>query len=138
VCDKEGCNWRVCGRKQKVTGKWKITKVVGPHTCVELDLRRRHRQLNSALIAKRMLHILKGQPNMKLSTIINTVKEIYDGYQITYGKAWRAKQAAWKMIYGDWETAYERLPEVLNAIKAINPGMHYEYMANTNKTKGGR
>jgi hypothetical protein len=42
------------------------------------------------------------------------------------------------MIYGDWETAYERLPEVLNAIKAVNPGMHYEYMANPNKTKGGR
>jgi hypothetical protein len=34
-----------------------------------------------------MLEILKGQPNMKVSTIIRTVKEIYDGYQITYGKA---------------------------------------------------
>jgi hypothetical protein len=41
------------------------------------------------------------------------------------------------MIYGDWETAYERLPEVLNAIKAVNHGMHYEYMVNPNKTKGG-
>jgi hypothetical protein len=82
VCDKEGCNWRVRGRKQKLTGKWKITKVVGPHTCVELELRRRHRQLTSTLIAKRMLEILKGQPNMKVSTIISTVKEIYDVYQI--------------------------------------------------------
>jgi hypothetical protein len=46
VCDKEGCNWRVCGRKQKLTGKWKITKVVGPHTCVEHEIRRRHQQFD--------------------------------------------------------------------------------------------
>jgi hypothetical protein len=25
VCDKERCPWRVCARKQKVSGKWKIT-----------------------------------------------------------------------------------------------------------------
>ena len=38
VCDKADCNWRVCARKQKVTGKFKITKVVGPHTCAEEEL----------------------------------------------------------------------------------------------------
>jgi hypothetical protein len=75
---------------------------------------------------------------MKVASIIRTVKEIYDGYQISYGKAWRAKQCAWKMIYGDWETAYEKLPEVLNAIKAVNPDMHYEYLPNPRKTKDGR
>jgi hypothetical protein len=26
---------------------------------------------------------------------------VYDGYKITYGIAWRAKQCAWKMIYGE-------------------------------------
>ena len=30
-----------------------------------------------------------------------TVEALYGGYVITYGKAWRAKQRAWKMIYGD-------------------------------------
>jgi hypothetical protein len=34
VCDKDNCAWRVCARIQKITAKWKITKVVGPHTCV--------------------------------------------------------------------------------------------------------
>ena len=42
VCDKECCPWRVCARKQKVTGKWKITKVVGPHNCVDHELILRH------------------------------------------------------------------------------------------------
>lgn len=116
VCDKDRCDWRVCARKQKVTGKWKITKVVGPHTCSEHELTTKHRQLSSTLIAKRLMGILKQEPTMKVKTIISTVKEVYDGYQITYGKAWRAKQRAWKMIYGDWEDGYEQLPELLNAI----------------------
>jgi hypothetical protein len=91
--------------------------------------------LTSTLIAKQMLHIWKGQPNMKVTTIISTIREIYDGYQIFYGKAWRVKHEAWKMIYGDWETMYEKFPEVLNAIKAVNPGM--KYMPNPRKIKGG-
>jgi hypothetical protein len=33
VCEMADCNWRVCTRKQKATGKFKITKIAGPHTC---------------------------------------------------------------------------------------------------------
>uniref|UniRef100_K4A1N4 SWIM-type domain-containing protein n=1 Tax=Setaria italica TaxID=4555 RepID=K4A1N4_SETIT len=138
VCDKERCPWRVCARKQNITGKWKITKVVSPHNCADHELKVRHPQLTSTLIAKRMMGILKEQPNMKVRTIIRTVEEIYGGYVITYGKAWRAKQRAWKMIYGDWESGYEQLPVLFNAIKAMNPGMHYEYIPKPNAWKDGR
>jgi alanine racemase len=47
------------------------------------------------------MRILQGEPNMKVRTIIETMKQVYEGNVITYGKAWRAKQRAWKMIYGD-------------------------------------
>lgn len=138
VCDKERCPWRVCARKQNITGKWKITKVVGPHNCADHELTVRHPQLTSTLIAKRLMGILKEQPNMKVRTIIRIVEEIYGGYVITYGKAWRAKQRAWRMIYGDWESGYEQLPVLFNAIKAVNPGMHYEYIPKPNAWKDGR
>ena len=72
------------------------------------------------------------EPNMKVRTIIRTVEALYGGYVITYGKAWRAKQRAWKMIYGDWEDAYEQLPVLFNAIKEVNLGMHYEYIPKPN------
>jgi hypothetical protein len=74
------------------------------------------------------MKVLQGEPNMKVRTIIKIVNEVYGGYDITYGKVWRAKQRAWKMIYGDWEDGYEQLPVLLNAIKAVNPGMYYEYI----------
>jgi hypothetical protein len=34
----------------------------------------------------------------------------YFSYEVKYGKAWKSKQAAFKMMYGDWEHAYNRLP----------------------------
>jgi predicted SpoU family rRNA methylase len=101
VCDKECCPWRVCARKQKVSEKWKIIRVVGPHSCASHDLSMKHRQLTSTLIAKRLMKVLLVEPNMKVRTIIKIVNEFYGGYDITYGKDWRAKQRTWKMIYGD-------------------------------------
>ena len=32
----------------------------------------------------------------------------------------------WKMIYGDWESRNEQPPVLLNAMKAVNPSMHYD------------
>jgi hypothetical protein len=87
VCDKQRCPWRVCARKQKIDGKWKITKVTRPHNYASHDLNTKHRQLTSTLIAKRLMGILQGEPNMKVAIIIRTVEEVYQGYKITYGKA---------------------------------------------------
>jgi hypothetical protein len=63
---------------------------------------------------------------------------VYGGYDITYGKAWRAKQRAWKMIYEDWEDGYEQLSVLLNAIKTVNPNMHYKYIPRLDAWKDGR
>ena len=92
VCDKKRYPWRVYARKQKVTGKWKITKVIGPHNCADHMPTLKHRQLTSTLITKWLAGILQGEPNMKVRTIIRTVETLYGGYVITYGNAWRAKQ----------------------------------------------
>jgi hypothetical protein len=42
VCEMADCNWRVCAQKQKAIGKFKITKIVGPHTCAQADLEQKH------------------------------------------------------------------------------------------------
>ncbi|XP_039820677.1 uncharacterized protein LOC120682730 isoform X2 [Panicum virgatum] len=93
--------------------------------------------MTSTLIARKLYSTLKGQPNLKVRIIMNMVEKIF-GYKINYGKAWRAKQRAWKMIYGDWEVGYEKFPALFNAIKAANLGMHYEYIPEPNVWKEGR
>jgi hypothetical protein len=87
--------------RYKRSPQWKTTKVVGPHTCAKHELTMKHHQLTSTLIGKRLMGILQSEPNMKVRTIMRIVDNVFDGYKITYGKAWRAKQCAWKMIYGD-------------------------------------
>ena len=42
VCEMEDYNWRVCAHKQNATWKFKITKIVGPHTCAQTDLKQKH------------------------------------------------------------------------------------------------
>jgi hypothetical protein len=57
---------------------------------------------------------------------------------VKYGKAWRAKQRALEIIFVDWEEAYERLPVMLNTMKAINPGMHFEYFPKEGEWRNAR
>ena len=42
------------------------------------------------------------------------------------------------MIYGDSKDGYEQLLVLFNAIKAVNPDMHYEYIPKPNAWKDGR
>ena len=74
---------------------------------------------------------------MKVRSIIVMIERLFH-YKIKYGKAWRAKQRAWKIIYGDWEEAYEKLPALFHAMKAANPGMHYEYIPKPDVWINGR
>ncbi|XP_068638416.1 uncharacterized protein [Aristolochia californica] len=52
---------------------------------------------------------------------------IKDKYHISvkYGKAWRAKCKAIKIIYGDWDESFILLPQFLDAIKEANPANEY-------------
>ncbi|XP_068639515.1 uncharacterized protein [Aristolochia californica] len=50
-----------------------------------------------------------------------------DKYHISveYGKTWRAKCKAIKVIYGDWDESYNLLPRFLDAIKEANPANEF-------------
>ncbi|XP_021769738.1 serine/threonine-protein phosphatase 7 long form homolog [Chenopodium quinoa] len=59
--------------------------------------------------------------------MVQLVKEKFDGFQITYKRAWLAKQKAIKLIYGGWEGSYEQLPKYMQALKESNPGTVVEW-----------
>jgi hypothetical protein len=48
---------------------------------------------------------------------------------VKYDRAWRAKQRALKLIYGDWAEAYECLLGMLHGTMAKNLEMHFEYVS---------
>jgi hypothetical protein len=43
-------------------------------------------------------------------------------YWISYGKAWRAKQHALALLWGDWKEGYAKVPSLLHAIAHFNLG----------------
>jgi hypothetical protein len=88
---------------------------------------RNHVQLSSRFISQRLVNIIKNCPLMTVVTLIKVVMVTF-GYRVKYDRAWWVKQYALKLIYGDWAEAYEHLPAMLHAMKAKNPGMHFEYV----------
>jgi hypothetical protein len=43
-------------------------------------------------------------------------------YQVSYGKAWRAKEHALALFWRDWKEAYAKILRLLYAIAHFNPG----------------
>jgi hypothetical protein len=119
-----GCPWIVHARKGK-DGYWRITSVVEPHTCSTNVDDRKHAQLSSRFISQILVSIIKSFPLMIVATLINVVMVAW-GYRVKYGRAWRGKQCALNLIYGDWAKACEHLPVMLHGMKAKNPRMHFE------------
>jgi hypothetical protein len=51
---------------------------------------------------------------------------------VKYGRAWRIKQRALKLIYGDYVEANECVLVMLRAMKAKNPEIHFVYVLKPN------
>jgi hypothetical protein len=51
-------------------------------------------------------------PTTSIKAVVELVKALFH-YDVKYGKAWKAKQAAFRMLYGYWEEAYSRIPRLL-------------------------
>jgi hypothetical protein len=83
-----------------------------------------HRQLSSDFIAYELSNSIKTLPTMTIKQVIDTVKSHFI-YEVKYRKAWKAKKAAFKMLHGDREEAYNRLPRLLGALAATNLGMYH-------------
>jgi hypothetical protein len=95
-----------------------------------------HLQLNSRFIARQLCAVVKHLPTITVVALVEIIFLRYN-YYVNYGKAWRAEQRALEIIFGNWEQVYELLPVMLNAMKAINPGMHYEYLPKEGESRNG-
>ena len=126
-CEVPTCPWIVRARPWKGGPTWRIVSCLPTHMCRHKNadgelVYQQHRQLTSEFIAYRLSNQISTLPIMSIKSVIDLVKAIFH-YKVKYGKAWKAKQAAFKMLYGNWEEAYNRLPRLLLAMAATNPGM---------------
>ena len=121
-CMDINCPGRVHGYLPKFDTTWRVSDFV-PHTCFIPSIRQDHRNLSSTLIARLMYtDIVEGQA-MGVRAIQKNVKK-HHLYNISYGKAWRAKQRALEMRFGSFQDAYDYVVRLLHMLQARNLGTY--------------
>lgn len=120
-CVNEECTFKCRAYVGKGNGKWVITKVSGPHTCMSSTMSQDHRKLDSNLIFNNIKSLINSDASLKVKHIIAHIRETFN-YTISYKKAWISKNKVIAAIYGNWETSYNDLPQWLLVMKTFLPG----------------
>ena len=93
-----------------------------------------HKQLTSEFIAYKLSNLVSSLPTMTIKQVQDLVFALYH-LKVKYGKAWKAKQFTFKILYGDWDEAYNRLPRLFGAMANTNPSMVHVVEPFGKKTK---
>ncbi|GFY81180.1 hypothetical protein Acr_01g0009890 [Actinidia rufa] len=115
------CPWKLRACLKKQHGFFEIKQYLGPHTCLHGMESLDHRNINSTFIA----HLIKTQvaedPAWKIASIVENVKN-HSGFTVSYKKAWLGRTKAIAMVFGDWDSSYEKLLRFMRTLELRNPG----------------
>ena len=124
VLCKQGCLWGVWARIVSGTGQWKITNVKQPHTCASSKPKQVHAHCTARYLSHRILGIVQKDSDTSVPSFMESIFAL-SSYRVKYSKAWRAKQYAIALLWGDWLESYARLPRVLTGMSLFNPGIRW-------------
>jgi hypothetical protein len=66
------------------------------------------------------MSIVWAQSDITIVALIEVIHGLTT-YQVHYGKAWRAKEHALTLLWGDWRESYTKVLKLLNVISHFNP-----------------
>ena len=69
--------------------------------------------------------MIKEDPSLKISLIQERISGMFN-YKISYRKAWKAKQKAIMIEYGDWDESYGQLSSWMKHMQNHCPGSYYQ------------
>ncbi|XP_057536703.1 uncharacterized protein LOC130814600 [Amaranthus tricolor] len=126
---KRGCAWRLRARKSSYSPSWEIVTYKGKHEGCVLNTENvsaRYIHLTYSVINNLIRNCVAEDPSIKVSVVRQMVKDQF-GVDVTYKRAWYAKQQGLLSIYGTWEDSYPLLPRFLKALHVSNPGTVVEW-----------
>ena len=116
-CDDNNCTWRFRCKFDPSHGNWVVSKYRNVHTCA-IDLR--NREMRGAATCSTIAYMVKDQ--ILDPTSIKLMLERVFGIQVTYWKAWKAREIAKTMIRGQPEESYYSVASYLWLLEQENPG----------------
>ncbi|KAL0534590.1 hypothetical protein IC582_028881 [Cucumis melo] len=121
-CIDNKCGWRLRAVRLKDSNIFKIKKYVKVHSCSLEFLNRDHRQAKSWVFGELIKSKFKGPGRIyKPRDIIEDMRQDYD-INMSYEKAWRARENAYERVRGSPEESYNLLRRYGEALKFTNPG----------------
>jgi hypothetical protein len=76
VIYKNGCMWRLNARKRQSDGKWRISKVVQPHTWISNKGKENHHQLTARYLARRILGLVDNNNDISVSSLQEPISSL--------------------------------------------------------------
>ena len=92
-----------------------------PHTYGTSEVRLVYSQYTTKYLGQRIVSIVWTDSDITVAALIESINCLTT-YRVSYGKAWRAKEHALALLWGDWKEAYVKVPRLLHAITHFNPG----------------
>ncbi|KAL0546882.1 hypothetical protein IC582_016800 [Cucumis melo] len=121
-CIDNKCGWRLQAVRLKDSNIFKIKKYVKVHSCSLEFLNRDHRQAKSWVVGELIKCKFKEAGRIyKPRDIIEDMRQNY-GINMSYEKAWRARENAYERVRGSPEESYNLLRRYGKALKFKNPG----------------
>ncbi|KAA0037924.1 MuDRA-like transposase [Cucumis melo var. makuwa] len=120
-CIDNKCGWRLRVVRLKDSNIFKIKKYVKVHSCSLEFLNRHHRQAKSWAVGELIKSKFKGAGRLyKPRDIIEDMRQDYD-INMSYEKAWRARENAYERVRGSREESHNLLRRYGKALKLTNP-----------------
>src|SRR5438477_5508861 len=119
-CKAQDCGWALHVTRVEDSTTFRIRKSIQLHDCFALN-HTGHAQANSSFIASTIEEKLHQKPDYSPVDIVRDMRLEF-GVEITYSKAFRARNRALDAINRIHEKAYQTLPEYCKGLIESNPG----------------
>ncbi|KAG9450469.1 hypothetical protein H6P81_010434 [Aristolochia fimbriata] len=135
-CTGDHCPWHVYTSYSMKLNMWKVRRCNDEHTCLNVELRMDNRLCTSSEICNLIMPNVRTSFTLSPYEIIQLVKDKYH-IQVSYSRAWRAKNKALVAVFGEWDESYNLLPQFLKAIKDTNRGTKYKMITTDDGVREG-
>lgn len=122
VCISSSCSWHLRSSKRKHDDVFVVRKYCRDHTCNVDERYGDKRQATQSVIAKIIKKAYLRKKREYTPGDIAFDMQFNYGADITYQKAWRAKEMAIEMIRGSPFASYSLLPSICHMVCHTNPG----------------
>ena len=125
VCLDKECKWRVHATKLGISTMFQILKYYSTDTCQLNMVSHDSRHASSWLIDESIREAYQGVGcEYRPRDIIENIRK-HDGVEISYEKAWRAREIAFGSIRGSLEEFYSTLPYYCYVLKEKKSRNYY-------------